>query len=159
VPELVIQLSLITLLLACIPLTVIDIREHRLPNRITYPAIVVALAATLAATVSTRDWERLWLASLLNLGVTAVGVVLFLLKGFGLGDVKLLASLNQLLGFVSPWLVGFSLAIALVAASLYGITRLATGKLKWKDRIAFGPFLILGYAVCALPQIAAPTLY
>ena len=158
-PEQVIQLSLIALLAACVPLTAIDMREHRLPNPITYLAILVALIGTLIATWLNNDWGRFGTALGVNLIVTLIGVALFLLNSLGLGDVKLLISLNQVLGYVWPWLVLLSLAIALTTATLYGLARFARRTLKWKDRIAFGPFLIAGYAVCAVPLIAEPTLY
>lgn len=158
-PELALQLSLIALAAACIPLAIIDIREHRLPNPITYSAIVIAFVGTAAASLLSGDWERLATAVALNLVITTIGVILFMLNGFGLGDVKLLVSLNQVLGYASPWLVLVSLGIALATSTVYGLVRMALGKLKWKDRIAFGPFLILGYAVCAAPLVVAPTLY
>ncbi len=158
-PELALQITLGILLFACVPLTIIDIREHRLPNPITFSAMAIAITGTAIATWLSNDWSRLTTAFAINLTITAIGVVLFLLNGFGLGDVKLLVSLNQVLGFVNPWLVLVSLAVALATSTLYGLVRLAHGSLKMKDRIAFGPFLALGYAVCAVPLIWAPRFY
>lgn len=157
--NLALQIPLLALLLAAIPLSLIDIREHRLPNPITYPAIALSLIGTAAASLISADWQRFWVASGVNLGVTVIGVLLYLLRGFGLGDVKLLIAMNQLLGYFSPWLVLLSLTIALVTSSGFSICRVLFGKLKWKDRIAFGPFLILGFAVLAAPLMVEPTLY
>jgi leader peptidase (prepilin peptidase)/N-methyltransferase len=111
------------------------------------------------ASYANSDWERWLMATGLNAGITAVGVLLYLLKGFGLGDVKLLLAMNQILGYFSPWLVLVSLTVALVSSTAFSLCGLLVGKLKWKDRIAFGPFLILGYAVLAAPLLVAPTLY
>jgi len=157
--NLALQIPLLALLVASLPLAITDIREHRLPNPITYSAIAASLFGTVLASYANSDWERWLMATGLNAGLTAVGVLLYLLKGFGLGDVKLLLAMNQILGYFSPWLVLVSLTVALVSSTAFSLCGLLVGKLKWKDRIAFGPFLILGYAVLAAPLLVAPTLY
>lgn len=156
---LALQIPLIALLVASLPLTIIDIREHRLPNPITYSAIATSILGTTLASFANSEWERFFIAAGLNAGITAIGVLLYLLKGFGLGDVKLLIAMNQILGYFSPWLVLVSLTIALLSSTVFSLAGILLGKLKWKDRIAFGPFLILGYAVLAAPLSVAPTLY
>lgn len=153
------QIPLLALLVAALPLAIIDIREHRLPNPITYSVIAVSLSGTALASYANSDWDRWLIATGLNVGITAVGVLLFLLKGFGLGDVKLMFAMNQTLGYFSPWFVLLSLTIALVSSTAVSLGAMLLGRLKWKDRIAFGPFLILGYAVLAAPLLVAPTLY
>jgi leader peptidase (prepilin peptidase)/N-methyltransferase len=157
--NLALQIPLLAILAASLSLVIIDIREHRLPNPITYSLSATSLFGTVLASQTNGDWGRLLIASGLNLGITAIGVLLYLLKGFGLGDVKLLFAMNQILGYFSPWLVLTSLTIALLASAGFSLAGVLMGKLKWKDRIAFGPFLILGYAVLALPLVVAPTLY
>ena len=157
--NLALQIPLLALLTASLPLAIIDIREHRLPNPITYSLSAISVLGTALASYANGDWERLLIASGLNLGITAIGVLLFLLKGFGLGDVKLLFAMNQILGYFSPWLVLMSLTIALLTSAGFSLVGVLMRKLKWKDRIAFGPFLILGYAVLAVPLVVAPTLY
>ena len=157
--NLALQIPLLALLVAALPLTIIDIREHRLPNQITYTAIAMSLLGTALASHTNSDWGRWLVASGLNLAITAIGVLLFLLRGFGLGDVKLLFAMNQILGYFSPWLVLVSLAIALMSSTVVSLVGILIGRLKWKDRIAFGPFLLLGYAVLAAPLLVAPTLY
>ena len=156
---LALQIPLLALLVASLPLAIIDIREHRLPNPITYTLSAISCLGTALASYASGDWERWLIASGLNLGITGVGVLLYLLKGFGLGDVKLLFAMNQILGYFSPWLVLVSLTIALFTSTAFSLIGILLGRLKWKDRIAFGPFLILGYAVLAAPLAVAPTLY
>jgi leader peptidase (prepilin peptidase)/N-methyltransferase len=157
--NLALQIPLLAILAASLPLVIIDIREHRLPNPITYSLSAISVLGTALASYANGDWERLLIALGLNLGITAIGVALFLLRGFGLGDVKLLFAMNQILGYFSPWLLLVSLTIALLTSAWFSLVGVLIGKLKWKDRIAFGPFLILGYAVLALPLVVAPTLY
>lgn len=157
--NLALQIPLLGLLVAALPLSIIDMREHRLPNPITYSAIATSLLGTALASIASSDWERWLVALALNTAITAVGVLLYLFRGFGLGDVKLLFAMNQILGYFSPWFVLVSLTIALLSSTVFSLAAILIGKLKWKDRIAFGPFLILGYAVLALPLVGAPTLY
>jgi leader peptidase (prepilin peptidase)/N-methyltransferase len=156
---LALQIPLLAMLAASLPLAIIDIREHRLPNPSTYSLSAISFLGTALASFASSDWERWLIASGLNLGITAIGVLLYLLKGFGLGDVKLLFAINQILGYFSPWLVLVSLTIALLTSAGFSLAGVLMGKLKWKDRIAFGPFLILGYAVLAVPLVVTPTLY
>ena len=157
--ELALKIPLVALIFASVPLAIIDIRQHRLPNLYTYPLAVLALIGTLIASFISGDWIRFLTALAINLLIAGVGVLLWILKGFGLGDVKLLLSMVQILGYFSPWLVPAVLAIALISAAVVGSLCVLFGALKWKDRIAFGPFLILGYAVCSVPLIAGPTPY
>lgn len=158
-PEVALQVPLLALLFASIPLCIVDIREHRLPNQFTYPAAILAFFGTLAASFSSGDWERFVMSTALNLSIAGVGIWLVYLNGFGLGDVKLLLSIVQLLGYFSPFLVLTSLTISLLTASLTGLVSVLRGRLRWKDRIAFGPFLVFGYAVCAVPLLVLPVAY
>lgn len=127
----------------------IDLREHRLPNRIVVPGLVVGLVAAGLSWAVTRE------APLVPLGAAvATAGLLALLSlggGLGMGDVKLAA----LLGLASP-----AMAIALaapvtgfllggVAASILMIRGLLAGRGRETRRshLAFGPYLLLGYWV------------
>ena len=79
----------------------IDLREHRLPNRIVVPGIVVGLAG--GGAVMVGDRRRSLVAALASSGLLAL---LALGGGIGMGDVKLAA----LIGLASP-----TIAIALAA--------------------------------------------
>ena len=127
----------------------IDLREHRLPNRIVLPGVAVGLAAAALAWAVTGE------APLVPLGAAAATAgLLFLLSlggGIGMGDVKLAA----LIGLASP-----TIAIALaapvagfllggVAASILMVRGLLAGRGREAGRahLAFGPYLLLGYFV------------
>ena len=88
-----------------IPLSITDIREHRLPNRYTYFLIATATAGTLLASLL----EALWVACVAGIAlgvVTAlVGYLLPRFGAIGMGDVKLLPAVHVCLGWHSRVLV------------------------------------------------------
>ena len=124
------------------PLWRTDVAEHRLPNRLTVPAL---LAGVLGAGVS-------WLAtgappSVSLLAGLLFGGLLFLLAlvgGMGMGDVKLATAI----GLASPTLV-VAVAAPLFAFLMGGVASLILLiRDGWGTRtrqLAFGPFLLAGY--------------
>lgn len=150
--QLPLELAAVLLIGASVPLAVFDIRYHRLPNVFTYSMIVVALAGTLVSAAISGNWRGLALALALNITVTLIGFGLFWFGGLGLGDVKYLASTNQILAFVALELVLLALAIAVISAAVFGLVLAAVKRMRMKDKLAFGPFLVFGYAA-ALPAV------
>ncbi len=63
-------------------------------------------------------------------------------KGMGLGDVKLALPIGLSLGpkLVIPWLM-----LSFVVGGVFGAFLLLSKNAKLKDKVAFGPFLIIGY--------------
>lgn len=71
-------------------------------------------------------------------------------KGMGFGDVLLTLPIGWLLGVSS----GFaSLLVAFWIGAIFGIALIILGKKNMKDKIPFGPFLILGFILCLLYNI------
>ncbi|HET8891665.1 MAG TPA: A24 family peptidase [Candidatus Angelobacter sp.] len=85
-----------------------DVRERRIPNRLTYPA----MAAGLALQAAVHGWRGL----LLGLGGALLFGGLFLIfhlvRAMGAGDVKLAAALGCIIGPASSWQVMFATAVA-----------------------------------------------
>lgn len=152
-------LPLVFLLAIAIPLAVIDIKQHRLPNTFTYPAICIAVFGTLSASAISGNWSGFVSATVLNLVLTTIALWVSMRQGLGMGDVKLLIAMNQSLAFFSPWLVLVSTLIAVTTATVVGLVRVAAKSLSWKDRIAFGPFLIVGYALSSSAVLFDVELY
>jgi leader peptidase (prepilin peptidase)/N-methyltransferase len=78
--------------------------------------------------------------------IVAAALFLFLVligRGMwmGLGDVEVAAFLGLWLGYP---VVIFAIMTAFVTGAIYGIYLIATKKAKLKEKIAFGPFLVLG---------------
>ena len=136
VPRLVLRILLLTFL---VPLTLADLAERRLPNRLTGPAAVVAVVAGSLLDPG-GELERL-------LAGAAAGACFLLAAlaspaGMGMGDVKLAAVLGLFLGEE----VAVALLVALLAAVAVGLAIIARegARAGRKTVLAFGPFLALG---------------
>ena len=124
----------------------IDVREHRLPNWLVFPGyLVCAAAGALAVVIGTGIPTAALLSAATYLGGT---LVLACVGGMGLGDVKLAGVLGFAAGALSPTAAIVSplaaFAIGGVAAT---IALLRSGP---KRRIAFGPYLLLGFWIAVL---------
>jgi prepilin peptidase CpaA len=114
---------LLIFLSACLIACVTDSRSRRIPNALTYGAIVVALI--FAAFHGPLPFAEAFGAALLTL---LIGSVLLALGWFGGGDVKLLAAGAATIGFPSFLLV---LAYIALAGGLFaGITACRDGRLR-----------------------------
>ena len=114
-----------------------DLRARRIPNGLTLPAVLAALA--LAA------WSGALASAVAGLVAgAAIFILPMLLYGAanaGGGDVKLAAFLGAALGLagvMQALLVGGLVASAVVLAGL------ATRRLSRRSRIPYGPFLAIG---------------
>lgn len=139
--EIVLDLLLVAIL---VPVALIDLDTRRIPNKITAPAAMAAIA--LGALLHPSGLPEQLIA-----GAAAAGfLLLFVLaypRGMGMGDVKLAGVLGLFLGR--------SVAVALFAAvmigTIVGIALMARVGVQQgrKTAVPFGPFLALG-AVVAL---------
>jgi prepilin peptidase CpaA len=121
-----------------------DIRRFRIPNALTYPALVCGVL--LAATASIAVWyrpsvdpmvlSRVGLAGSLLGGLTgfALMVPIYALTRRGAGDVKLAAAIGALVG---PWAVVHTVIWTHFAAALF-----AAGVLVW--HVGLGRLACLG---------------
>ena len=125
-------------------LSVIDLEQRLIPNRIVLPATLVILAAQ-AALYRGEALEFLSAA-----GAAALFLLLPILvypAGMGMGDVKLAALLGAALGrdVLDAFVVAF-----LAAAAVAVIILVREGPTARKRAIAFGPFLAAGGIVALL---------
>lgn len=127
-------------------ITVIDLRELRIPNRLTGPAAIAALPLLALSLLS--DWDDLSIVRAL-LGALAMGAFYFVLwyiypSGMGFGDVKLAPILGAQLA-IFGWI---PLIRGIIAAHLVSgpvaLVLLLVGKAKLKTGFPFGPFLVAG---------------
>jgi len=111
----------------------LDAATRRIPNSLTYPAILIGLAVSLLIVPAVELFGlpdiAVWFGTpglqdgLLGFALCAViGVVSFMAGGLGGGDTKLLAALGAMLGFSDSVPVLFN---ALVIAALIGVTNWA----------------------------------
>ncbi|MFI8961112.1 prepilin peptidase [Streptomyces sp. NPDC053493] len=124
----------------------VDLRVHRLPDRLTLP-LAAGVPVLLAGAALLPYAAGSWLHSLL--GALALGggyLVLFLLHpdGMGFGDVKLAVPLGAALGWYG-WGVLFAGAFAgFLLGSLYGLGLVLTRRAGRGSAIPFGPFMLVG---------------
>lgn len=118
-----------------IALAVIDLRKRIIPNVIVYPSMGLALA--LSPLLST---------GLLNSvfgGLVGIGVIglLYILSGYGMGDIKMAGLVGLMVGFP---MVGLSLFISVVVGAIAAVILITRNLLKRTDSIPFAPFLAGG---------------
>ena len=137
--KLVLGLVLATFL---VPLALIDFEHQRLPNKLTYPAMLVAIPLGLALDPAGQP-ERLLAA--LALGGPIFLLALALPGAMGMGDAKLLAVLGLYLG----WGVVPALMVGLVSGTIVGVAIVARVGMSRgrKTKVPFGVFLALGGVV------------
>ncbi|ALJ20842.1 prepilin peptidase [Microbacterium sp. No. 7] len=126
-------------------LSVVDVRTHRLPNRIVlpmYPALAVLL--TLACLLG-APWSSLGRAAAGGALSFAFFWVLWRCGGgIGGGDVKLAG----VLGAAAAWVAAEALAIGVLSAFVLGgvfsLALLALRRARRGTAVPFGPFLVAG---------------
>jgi leader peptidase (prepilin peptidase)/N-methyltransferase len=128
-----------------VPIALIDLDHQIIPNKITAPAAILAVAIGLAVKPAGVP-EQL---------IAGAGAAAFLLvfvlaypRGMGMGDVKLAGVLGLFLGRE----VGVAIFVAVIAGTLVGaavMARLGVQRGR-KTRVPFGPFLALGGIVALL---------
>jgi leader peptidase (prepilin peptidase)/N-methyltransferase len=129
----------LALVFVLVPITFIDLDHRIIPNVITGPASVGAVAIVLA-TDSDSIVEHLIAAA--AAGGFFLLAALAYPRGMGMGDVKMAGMMGLFLGRD----VGPALLIALLAGSLIGAAIIARkgSKEGRKTAVPFGPFLALG---------------
>lgn len=137
-------------LLALMPgIALIDLRHRIIPNRLTYPSLLVFPAIIVAAWAVDEAVDPLkgLLGALLYGGVLFIVAVIS--RGMGMGDVKLAAVIGLVLGSIGLRYVGVAAGAAIVLGGIGGLVALAMGRGR-KSAIPFGPYLAAGAVVAGL---------
>jgi len=141
-PLLLVQVTFLIALLA------IDLEHHRLPDALTLPLYPITAAGLLLAWWLSGTAE--WISALIGAAIWLVLVGgIWLISGgraMGFGDVKLAPVLGATLGWVGIGNSVAGLLLAWVIGGIVGIVLLARGRARGAA-LAFGPFLILGFAL------------
>ena len=136
--ELVVALVFLSSLVA---ITAIDLTHQIIPDVITLPGILAGVVANLFT--GRVDWLDALIGIAVGGGVFFV-IILASRGGMGGGDMKLGAMFGAFLG----WKVTLvSLFIAVILGGALAVGLLASGRVRRKDPIPFGPFLALGGAI------------
>jgi len=131
-------------------LTVIDLEQRRLPNRIVLPGAALALAAQVALQ---PDRTLEWVLAAVGAALFFFLPLLFYPSGMGMGDVKLALMLGAALGTS----VVLALLVASFAVAFAGIVMIVRhGAAARKRAVPFGPFLAAGAVVALFAGGALP---
>ena len=146
--ELVLLIPIAFLLAVSYPLIATDFKEHRLPNKYTYPLIAVTVLTLVGYGLSSGESAQLTSSFLAMSATFLIGLLLARFADLGMGDLKLLIALNGWLAWHDGWLVLISLALAMLTANVFAIA-IWIKKKDPKEHIALGPFLLLGFYLAA----------
>jgi leader peptidase (prepilin peptidase)/N-methyltransferase len=130
-----------------VALSVIDIRHRRIPNRLVYPALVIAAAVIIAGDLAGGGLDALEA----GIGLVAYGLGLMIIalispKGMGMGDVKLAGLIGLVLGSIGLDLVAVAAGMGILLGGAGAIVALLSGAGR-KSAIPFGPFLASGAVI------------
>ncbi|MFM6980167.1 MAG: prepilin peptidase [Micrococcales bacterium] len=151
-PDFIYLIALAGFAVASLWLTITDMREKRLPNKVVWPlnaflAIMLGIHGLLANTLD--SYLRAILAG------AACFVVFFALRFFspksmGFGDVKLSIAIGLMLGYLGWMQLLNGIFFGFIAAAIFAIGGLLARKLTMKGSLAFGPFMLLGAWIALL---------
>lgn len=141
----VVTVHLALFVIAC-RLVVIDIRTHRLPNRIVLPTLAALVVVGGVDAMITGDSTAMIRAAwgMLILGGFYAALRLLSREGMGGGDVKLAAVIGLILGWHSWQALAVGAASAFVLGALFAVSLMMLRRADGSTRIAFGPWMILG---------------
>ena len=130
-----------------VALSVIDIRHRRIPNRLVYPAVVIAAAVIVVGDLAGGGLDVLDA----GIGLFAYGLGLLIIAlispaGMGMGDVKLVGLIGLVLGSIGLDLVAVAAAMGILLGGVGAIVALLAGAGR-KSAIPFGPYLASGAVI------------
>jgi len=132
----------LAMVLLLVPAAAIDLEHRRIPNAITLPGCIAAIALGFAFDAS---GEPARLLAGLGAGGAFLIVTLISPRGMGMGDVKLATMIGLFLGAaVIPAILIALLSGVLVGGVVIARVGLSAGR---KTAVPFGPFLALGALV------------
>jgi leader peptidase (prepilin peptidase)/N-methyltransferase len=141
-----------------VALAAIDVAVHRLPDRLTLPAIPLLIALLGAAAVIGHEGGALLRALLGGLALAGSFLLLALVRPgeLGGGDVKLAALAGLALGWLGwPTLIAGA-ALGFVLAGVAGLALLALRRATLRSQISFGPYLLAGTLIGILAAGTTP---
>lgn len=144
--DLLITFSLLVILLK---ISVIDIRERRIPNRLTIPTLIVLTSILVVAGQFAHRGPSFFRALIGMAFASLFFLSLYALSpdGIGLGDVKLAAPIGLALGWDSYDALFYGLAAMFLVSAVYSLILIIRNPRMIRSSIPFAPFMTLGYAI------------
>lgn len=144
-----------------VALAAIDIRHHRLPDRLTLPSYPLALLLLGAAALALPGSGGQLVRALAGMAAAAGFYLLLALiqpAGIGWGDVKLSGLLGLYLGWFGVTALVTGLAGAFALAALTGLGLLLAGRATRKTQLPLGPFMLAATLAVIVAAGAWPPL-
>jgi leader peptidase (prepilin peptidase)/N-methyltransferase len=126
-----------------ITLSFIDLDTQEIPDRFHIMILCLGIASVFAIP-GPGIAQRLIGAACISLPML---VLALLTGGFGMGDIKLVAASGFLVGWQASLVAAL---IGCITAAAAAAVLIALKKRSRKDKIAFGPYLAMGFFVAAL---------
>ncbi|MFQ6102479.1 MAG: prepilin peptidase [Anaerolineae bacterium] len=128
---------------------IIDIERRLILNAVTYPAILLAVAASFF--MPDMTWQSALAGGVIGLvfflGAALAGSALFGSGALGGGDVKLATFVGLITGF--PLIIE-ALVLGILIAALVSLLLLVTHVRGLRDHIPYGPFIVAGAVITLL---------
>lgn len=137
-----------------IALSVVDIREHRLPNRMVASCLAGCLVIASIGAALTGDWGPLVMGAAGSVAAVGAFTVLHIVGGLGMGDVKYAAVTGLVLGTLGWSAVWWGHVLGFVLAGAVVVVGLSTRMVQRRSAVPFGPFMALGAMVTAVGALA-----
>lgn len=137
---------------AGIAVSAVDLERFIVPNRIVYPALGLIAPLLVVAAAVEGEWGSLGRAAVGGaVGFGALFAIhLVSPRGMGFGDVRLAGLLGVVVGWLGVAHVLLALFLGFLSGSLVSVGLVATRLRTRKDRVPFGPFLVLGAVLAIL---------
>jgi leader peptidase (prepilin peptidase) / N-methyltransferase len=133
------------------PLAASDLSEHRLPDKLTLPAIALTAVLLSAASWHLDDFAALGRAAIAAAAAASFFLALALItRQVGGGDVKLAVLTGMLPGWLGWNHIVLSLLAGLLLAALTAGVLMATRRISRRDPLPLGPFLLAGALIGVL---------
>ena len=135
--------------------TLIDIRDHRLPNELTIKATIVLFSIFLIESLWAGNWGT-WSRTLMAILQTlAVYLALFMLSrgSLGFGDVKFSIPCAAVVGWYCPEFWAAAIWFSFGSAAVTALTLRVKNGLTPGHALAFGPFMFLGTIMTICPTL------
>lgn len=144
--------ALLALAATGVVLSIVDLIEHRLPNAVLLPTLLLLAVLLVLASALSGEWMSLLWALFGGAGMFALYLVLALISpsGIGMGDVKFAAPLGLVLGWFgwTVWIWG--VLAGFVIGGVVSLVALGLRRVSLRGSIPFGPSMLAGALIAVL---------